>query len=160
MRTIETHCRSASPANNQDGLSLVELMIALTIGLILLLGITTLIVMQSNSRNELEKSSRQIENGRYASQILHDDIQHAGFYGIYRPITPVIPATLPDPCDATAAGLSAAMALPIQGYDSPAAPPITCLLGNNYKPGTDILVIRRASTVQENGNIIVTNPPK
>ncbi len=139
-------------------------MISVTIGLFLLAGITSLIVQQSTSRDELEKSARQIENGRYAMQILTDDIQHAGYYGEYYSL-PTPAGALPDPCDTTTAGLAAAISLPIQGYDfgpaSTATPPITaCLAAANYKPGTDILVIRRTSTVQENGAVGVTAPPK
>lgn len=139
--------------DRQRGLSLVELMISMTIGLLLLMGITSLIVQQSSTRNELEKSSRQIENGRYASQMLHDDIEHAGYYGQYSSL-PAPPAALPDPCLTTpitgSPSLEEAMSLPIQGYDfaltSTAGSPITCIAPANYKPGTDILVIRRADT--------------
>ncbi len=132
---------------SEAGLSLIELMIALTIGLVLLVGVTTLIVQQSITRDELEKSSRQIENGRYATQLLHDDIEHAGFYGQY-PTAPPVPGALPNPCmDTGAAALTQDMGLPIQGYNSPAASPIpTCLPAADFVPGTDILVIRRADT--------------
>lgn len=155
--------RSSFPQRRQRGLSLVELMISITIGLFLLTGITTLIVQQSSTRDELEKSSRQIENGRYAMQILHDDIALAGYYGEFYAL-PTPPVALPDPCDTTLSGLGAAMSLPIQGYDfdpsSTAGSPITvCLAAANYKPGTDILVVRRASTVPESGAINVVNPP-
>lgn len=141
------HYRLSTP-NRQIGLSLVELMISLTIGLVLLTGLTTLIVQQSNTSNELEKSSRQIENGRYAMQILHGDIQHAGFYGQYFSI-PAPGAGMPDPCATDLASLDAALALPIQGYDSPAtvaAPLSACLNNANHVAGTDILVIRRVDT--------------
>ena len=150
----------------QRGLSLVELMISITIGLILLLGITSLIVQQSSTRDELDKSSRQIENGRYAIRLLHDDIEHAGYYGSFFSIpstTLPVPGTLPDPCLLTQAALDAAMPLSVQGYDvSPSATTTaatlfgasgaTCTSGvfianANYKPGTDILVIRRAASV-------------
>lgn len=141
-------------ARSQRGLSLVELMISLTIGLVLLLGVTTLIVQQSQTRDELEKSSRQIENGRYAMQILHDDIEHAGFFGKFFNL-PAPPGALPDPCSTTSAPLDAAMPLPIQGYNNalPTAS-FTCKLDGvtsannaaNYLAGTDILVIRRVDT--------------
>lgn len=146
----------------QQGLSLIELMISLVIGLILLLGITTLIVEQSSARNELEKSSRQIENGRYAMQILHDDIQHAGFYGQYYALATAT-GTPPDPCSISSAGLNAGILLPVQGYDSsPALPittsPISCLNTANIQPGTDILVIRRAATALVNPGINISAP--
>ena len=136
------------PRRRQNGLTLVELMVSITIGLILLAGITTLIVQQSGIRDDLEKSSRQIENGRYAMQILSDDIRHAGFYGQYGTLA-APPAALPDPCATALADLDPAMTLPIQGYDSPAtvpAPLSACLPDANHVAGTDILVIRRADT--------------
>jgi type IV pilus assembly protein PilW len=135
----------------QGGLSLVELMISITIGLILLTGITTLIVQQSSTRGELDKSSRQIENGRYAMQILTDDIRHAGFYGQFADL-PAPPAALPSPCATALADLILAMPLPIQGYDAPAtvpAPLSACLPNTDHVAGTDILVIRRADTGEE-----------
>lgn len=136
-----------SYSRSQSGLSLVELMISLTIGLILLLGITTLIVQQSSTHSELEKSSRQIENGRYAIQLLHDDIQLAGFYGQYFNVPAA--SVLPDPCATDLASLDAAIVLPIQGYIAPSAvsaPLSACLNNANHVPGTDILVVRRAAT--------------
>lgn len=133
----------------QSGLSLVELMISLTIGIVLLLGISTLVVQQNTSRSEMDKSSRQIENGRYAIQLLHDDIQLAGFYGEYSPASGVI-MTTPDPCvtigtlgwDSNLATRS--VPVPIFGYAGAGADPAGCL--NNYQPNTAVLVIRRVAT--------------
>lgn len=137
------------PPARQTGLSLVELMISVAIGLVLLLGISTLVVQQSSSRSEMEKSSRQIENGRYATQLLHDDIQLAGFYDGYSPVSGVA-ITTTDPCLTTGdLGWNAAtpqVPVAIFGYAGAAADPTptTCL--NNYKANTAVLVIRRAST--------------
>lgn len=149
-----TYLRAPFAAHYQRGLSLIELMISLTIGLVLLLGVTTLIVQQSQTRDELDKSSRQIENGRYAMQILHDDIQHAGFYGKYYNI-PAATTGMPDPCSTTLSVLDAALSYPVQGYNNalPTAS-FTCALdgvssannASNYLSGTDILVIRRVDT--------------
>ena len=132
------HCR-------QLGLTLLELMISLTIGLFLVAGISTLIARQSSTRAELDKSARQIENGRYAMTLLQDDIQHAGFYGQYASGFTALTA-LPNPCDVTAATIDTALAMPLQGYDAPAsvpAPLSTCLPDANHIRGTDILVVRR-----------------
>lgn len=134
-----------SQRRRQTGLTLVELMISMAIGLFLVAGIATLIAQQSATRAELDKSGRQIENGRYALTLLQDDIQHAGFYGQYGGPLPA-PAALPDPCATTAAAIDAALAMPLQGYDAPAsvpAPLSACLPDENHIPGTDILVVRR-----------------
>lgn len=151
MRTALT--TRSTPTSKQIGLSLIELMIAMTIGVILLIGITALIVQQSSTRDELEKSSRQIENGRYATQILHDAIQLAGFYGSYVPPINAI-YTTNDPCgdfiankdwDATNALIAPVkIPMPILGYAGAAAAPLNCL--NNYKPGTAVIAIRHMET--------------
>ena len=144
----------------QAGLSLVELMISLTIGLVLLVGVTSLIVAQSSSRNELDKSSRQVENGRYALETLRNDIEHAGFYSNYSPPSGSI-KSIPDPCDITdnTANLGTTgnlgwinnslatptIPVPIFGYIGGATDPTTGCLPN-YKPNTAVLVIRRTET--------------
>jgi type IV pilus assembly protein PilW len=147
---MQTSPRLFSPyraRRRQAGLSLIELMISITIGLLLLTGMLTLIVGQSRARAEIDKSGRQIENGRYALTILQDDIQHAGYYGQYSGVTTPLSA-LPDPCATDAATLDAALAMPLQGYDAPAsvpAPLSACLPDANHVAGTDILVVRRVA---------------
>lgn len=130
---------------HQRGMTLVEWMVSITIGLILLAALTALIAQQSSTQAELEKSSRQIENGRYAMQLLNDDIQMAGYYGEFSNVAglPLPPATS-DACSTTAADLAALMAWPVQGYDrtSTTTKP-DCIRAANYVLGTDILVVRR-----------------
>lgn len=142
----------------QRGLSLIELMISITIGLLILASLSSLFVNQSKTRVELEKSNRMIDNGRYALEVLSDNLRLAGYYGEFSPSSgvPAVPATLPDPCSTTAADISAALQLAVQGYDAAAqasqiaSPPcaFTYTNGNNLslKSGSDIMVIRRAST--------------
>jgi len=145
--------KSVSRAHER-GLSLVELMIALTLGLILVAGVTTLISQQSSTNRELNNTSRQIENGRYAIQVLRDDIELAGYYGEYYNLALDFPASgasaaLPDPCATSVADLDAALPMAIQGYDSPTTVPTAlsaCLSDANHLSGTDILVLRRTDT--------------
>lgn len=128
------------------GFSLVELMVAMTIGLLLMLGLVSMVINTNRSYGELNKESLRLENGRYALHVLSNDIQHAGFYGDYYDIGSP-PAALPDPCTTTIADLQSALPLSIQGYDAPANSPLDCLSNANHLPGTDILVIRRVSTI-------------
>ena len=139
----------------QAGLSLVELMVAITIGLFLLVGLVTVFSTSNQTYAELGKASQQIENGRFATQILIDDISHAGFYGRYSG-SPVLPGALPDPCvNNNMAQLRAALALPIQGYNAPATSPITtCLPAANHLAGTDIIVVRRADSTMSAGDAV------
>lgn len=153
------------PLSRQSGLSLVELMVSMTLGLFMMAALTTLLSFQTAARDEFDKASRQIENGRYAMQILHDDIELAGYYGQLFNIpstTYSLPTSLPDPC-AGATGtnptinltlLRSAVPLSIQGYDAPASgvvsPLPTCMVPAPYSAvnymGGDILVIRRTDT--------------
>jgi type IV pilus assembly protein PilW len=134
----------------QSGLSLVELMVAITVGLLIVTVIVSVFFKSSQSYAELQKAAQQIENGRYAMDLISKDLHHAGYYGDYANLPPV-PAALPDPCVVTAAALTTApynyLGLHMQGYNDPAASPIpTCLTNANFVSGTDILVIRRADT--------------
>lgn len=135
---------SASP--RQRGISIIELMIGITVGLLVVAAVTGLFVNSSRSRAETEKTSQQIENGRYATQLLMDDLQLAGYYGELNPAAAGVvstPTTKPDPCATDAASLEAALALPIQGVDNGATVP-GCV--SDARTGSDIVVIRRAST--------------
>ncbi|MBF0192447.1 MAG: PilW family protein [Magnetococcales bacterium] len=141
----------------QRGFSLIEVMIAMSIGLVVLMAVISMLSTSSQSRQELDQSAQLIENGQYAIQVLYEDLRHAGFFGHYHASGLATPASLPDPCttdDANA--LLTALAVPLHGYESTAIntradlSATTCatsvLSDANLKPGSDLLVIRRADT--------------
>lgn len=138
----------------QKGMTLIEWMVAVTIGMILLAGISLLIAQQSSTQAELEKSSRQIENGRYAMQLLSQDLQLAGYFGEYSSAALLTaPTTLPAACSLVAADMTAAVPFAVQGYSGITSTWPTefasCPAGfalANHKSGTDILVVRRVET--------------
>ena len=126
------------------GFSIIEFMIALTLSLIVLAALTAAFVSNSRSRTEIERANEQVESGRYALQILTDDLEVAGFYshlnlsniadtalpdGLPPPATAGNPWTgKPNPCSTAISGwntgttgLDWAIKLFIQGYDSPSA---------------------------------------
>lgn len=134
--------------SRQRGLTLTELLIACGIGILIVLAMSILMMNTLQTRNELIKTSRQIENGRYAMDELRKEIQLAGFYGSYFP-SGVLTWTTPDPCAAALADMGFAaqptlqVPVGIQGYTQSQATP-ACI--NNRLAGTDILVIRRVVT--------------
>lgn len=137
----------------QSGLSLIELMVSLTIGLFLIVGLAALFASLSSSRTELDKSSRQIENGRYAMQILSEEVRHAGYYGTLVSAPSFSGGSLPDPCSTVETEVQASMGLPLQGYVGAATAAtldsgkLACLnSAAGYKPDTAVLVVRRATT--------------
>ena len=137
----------------QKGFSLIELMISITIGLLLLAALTTLFVGQSKSRLELDKSNRMIDNGRYALDLLSENLSMAGFFAELDPYTLTVYPTTDasfNPCSTTATDIEKALPWHVQGYNaatstSTIAPPPTCL-PSTIKAGSDILVVRRANT--------------
>lgn len=154
------------PAQNNSrreierGFSLIELMIAITLGLLIMTGLISIFVKNSQARSEIERSNRQLESGRYAMTLLTEDLRMAGFLGAFNPYSSIIfpnapplgpnvalglPAmtTMPDPCDASAANLNNSYFFHVQGYDNAATIP-SCV--SDARAGSDILVIRRVST--------------
>lgn len=139
----------------QRAFSLVELMVALAIASILLGALAVMFVNMSNARNDIDRTSRQVESGRYAMQILSDEIRHAGYYGVLAnaPSLGASVTALPDACDTSTAGVQAAIGLPLQAYAGATsaanldAPKLACInAAAGYKPGTAVLVVRRIST--------------
>jgi type IV pilus assembly protein PilW len=67
----------------QRGFSMVELMVALAIGLIVLLALSKLFVGTKKSYNTQDALARVQENGRIAMHLLIRDIRMAGYYGCF-----------------------------------------------------------------------------
>ena len=138
------------------GFTLVELLVALAIGLLLLAGLSMIFLNASEANREIQKTSQQIENGRYAIDVLSRDLRHAGFYGHLHEMAAL--GAAPDPCETSSVtALRNALPAAIQGFAAPdlaTAPDIsatTCddkglLTPDNLRPGSDVLVIRRADT--------------
>jgi len=129
------------------GFTLVELMVGLTIGMFLMIGLISLIVSTTTSRSELDKSTRQIENGRYALQLLRQDIQLAGFTGemsttSYAAQTPVICATSTADLKYSPSTSPGGSTVPMPIYGVATAP--SCLL--NAVANRPVLVVSRVDT--------------
>jgi len=135
------------------GFTLIELMVAMAIGLFLLIGLISLLVTTSHSRTELDKTGRQIENGRFALSLLVDDVAHAGYLGNYDPKT--VTSIVGSPCAPSTTDFDPAstpnptVPLFLYGYDGSAADAamataLSCL--TQRQSGTGVLVVRRLST--------------
>jgi type IV pilus assembly protein PilW len=113
-------------------------------------------VNSSNANREMKNNAEQIENGRFAIELLSQDVRHAGYYGELSTL-PAAPGAAPDPCAAPTAGavsdtVNNALALGVQSID-PASIPGGCsalLTSANLRSGSDILVVRRADTTVVN----------
>lgn len=71
----------SSVPSTQRGLSLVEVMVAMTIGLLLLIGLGTLLLGTSRSFKVQDNFARMQDNAAYALNTLGSNIRMAGFVG-------------------------------------------------------------------------------
>lgn len=134
----------------QAGLSLLEILVAMSLGAFMLVGIISLMASVSATRTELNRNSEQIENGRYAIQILTDEIALAGYLGPYYNAS--ISYTDPDPCETAVGSLGVSFTpgtdpvLPaaVSSYASTAVKP-SCFTTTeaSIRAGGEILVLRR-----------------
>lgn len=125
------------------GMSLVELMVAITIGALIVAAMSLLFANNSRSRNETERSSQNIENGRYALEVLRGDLQNAGYFGEFESSRVALPAAKPDACATALADLRLSLGLHVQGYNDITAATLGCL--TDVKAGTDAFLVRRVS---------------
>jgi type IV pilus assembly protein PilW len=150
-----------SPSRNrQRGLTLIELMVAITIMLIVMAALLALFLNVSNTQREMERVNRQIESGRLSVFVLENELAHAGFWENYMPqfddltvngVPEHVPTgTPPDPClpyslvNWTDDYKRELLDLPVQSYETV---PASCTdLLKNKKANTDVLVVRHAET--------------
>lgn len=135
---MRTH--RGSRRHQQQGLTLVELLVGLTLGLLISAALLLLFANASANGQNLARSGSQIENGRYVTELLREDFRLAGFYGE----TSVTSATYstPDPCETEPTGWDVSpftVPAPVQGFGPD--DDLDCL--DNRKAGTDAIVIRR-----------------
>lgn len=173
MSRIHNKGRDASGFSSrrfsQNGFSLIELMVASAIGLMIMAAILTLYLNVSRTNDEMSKTNALIENGRFAIQVLQNEIAHAGFWDVYIPdfddltlppktatsagTAPVaIPSGVPQPCLALSSWNNQIrtnrLGIAVQVHDSvPTGCGGTGGVVTNRKSGTDVLVVRHAHTV-------------
>jgi len=134
-------------ARSVNGFGIVELMIAMALGAVILLAVSELFLSNSRSRAEIEKNSRQVENGRFVLQMLAEEVGNAGFAG-ESASDGLIPASLPETCVQEDAGnfekIQGALITPVLGgADDPG-----CLASASvtYKKGSEYIALRRGSS--------------
>ena len=81
VRSLSFDYSSIAKRRRASGLSLVELMVALTIGLLLLLGLVEIFGASRAAFSSAEGSARIQENSRFALEFLRRDVRMAGHVG-------------------------------------------------------------------------------
>ena len=154
-------CARSFSGHAQQGFTLVELMVSITLGLLIMVALIAVYLNVSRTNSEMAKTNSLIENGRFAIDILQEDVAHAGFWGGYVPqfdnlsaaaVPSDVPQIAPGPClpyvnwdDVANPGYrDALIGIPVQTFD---VVPAGCSgLITDKKAGTDVLVVRHADT--------------
>lgn len=124
--------------NHQFAFSLIELMVAMVLGLTIVAAVATLSLNATRSYRVMNQAGELIENGRYAIKLIKDELEHAGYYGLFAPTVENVPdPVLTDPCSLDPSNLEKSFLLPVIGYTSNP--------GNCVPSGvTRVLAVRRA----------------
>jgi len=144
------------------GFGLVELMISIAIGLVMVAALVTLFVNTSRNNREMATANSVIENGRFAIEMLENDVVHAGYWSTYVPdfddptiepgaVPTSTPVAIPNPCDAFNAVTwvegdpvtNGLLGIPVQVIPSGSA--VCSDIIKDRVAGTDALVIRHAA---------------
>lgn len=148
----------------QAGLSLIELMIAMTLGLLILAGLIVLFVQNKQSHSQDEMIAQMQEDGRFAMSELVGDISMAGFWATLLDPTTITPdpasltvTTDCGPAGATGTGSNAAIyqittypAIGISNNETSTnvATDFSCINSSEFESGSDVLYILRVDGTQ------------
>jgi type IV pilus assembly protein PilW len=114
-----SHATMLAAHRSQRGLTLIELMIAMTLSLMVLGIAAALFGGTSRGRTDIERSDRLAASAQQALDTLAEEIRHAGFYGELNFTS--VAWQLPDPCTVKASDLGLSYApfqlpVPLLGY--------------------------------------------
>lgn len=127
------------------GMTLIELMVAMAIGVFLTWGAIQVYLQSKSNYRMAEVVARLQENVRFALETMEPDIRLAGFWGQHNePSLVEIPAGMSVSCDgidvsAEMLDLAAAIDGSDDGYNLPCAP------FSEARAGSDVLIVRHAS---------------
>lgn len=136
----------------QRGMSLPELMIAMTIGLMLVMGLATLFTQARQSFRQDEQVAMMQANLRFAIEEVVKDLAMAGFWGgLLDPTDVEMDASLAlstGDCGAGGAAWAFELTPAITGLNNATAAATNaafdCIAAAGFRAGTDVLAVKRA----------------
>ena len=136
------HTIPMTSPNSASGFSLVELMVAVTIGLLIVAAMLANLQVSSTSNRTNSRVAEFQTNGRYATDFLRRELQHSGYAGVSW-VNLTDTAALAATDYGCGAGFATNIAQPIFGANDTNPYSGSCIPSDNYARG-DILVLRRA----------------
>jgi len=151
---LRSNHRSPGLPGRAAGVTLVELLVAMTIGLVLIIGATQVYVDSHTAYAVNDTTARLQENARYALSVVEPDVRMSGNWGLTNFSDGIGGKALPTDAQ-LALGAPAAstcgvnfpllLGLPVQGTnDSYTA---TCAANSAAMPNADTITVRRASAI-------------
>ena len=142
----------APQARHQAGLSLVELMVALLLGVVMSLGMAMVYLDAKRHYTIEEEMARLQENGRFTLNLLKRELNMAGLFGGSLGVDEIAAASISADCAGSSWALDASSAIEFSNdHDSSGNPvtvngtTLTCIDGSEIQPNTDILSIKRTA---------------
>ena len=142
--------------SRQHGLTLIELLISSTLGILLVLSLATLFVQSNRSYKQNDAITAMQDQARFSLQTLSRDLMSAGYWGgLSSPDNISINASVDGLLPANDCGADAATAWAkltdarLEFMDNPDAATAhgsyRCIVQNTFVGGTDVVAIRRVS---------------
>lgn len=139
---MSTRLFSSFATRHQRGITLVEMMVAMVVGLILLVGIVQLFISNKQAYRIQEGANVLNENARYLMNQMQYDLRMADHWGGVEASDVEIDggiAAIGSDCAGDAAALQNAGLYGIDGDDTS---PLDCIPSSNYVPNSDIVIVR------------------
>ena len=135
----------------EAGFTLIEMMIAITIGLGILAGLVGVLAANSNNSRSNDRTSELMSNGRYALNSMKQELRQAGFRGYTwaDPMAPAALGTLTNECLATGESAGSFVSNIRQGiWGANNSNPFSgsCIPNASYAAGNDVMVLRRLAS--------------
>lgn len=141
----------------QRGFSLVELMVAITIGSIIILAISVLFSQITKGYRTTDNSSRAMENGNFALRALGEDLRMVGFIGMSSDPSIVFPAKAYD-IDKNCSADSNWPFLPKPGIEKvDDVTTLTCIDADAIVSGSPAIIVRHATGMETRPADLVEN---
>ena len=146
------HSKDNTTRPRMQGFSIVEMMVAMVIALILLAGIGQIFLSSKKSFTIQNTLGRQQENGRYASDVLSQDLRRTGYWGGNADVSavtgtepPIAPAATCNTGDNTWGRMIDRRIFGLNHDETAALGAYACINDGNGHSSRDVLVIRFAS---------------
>lgn len=157
MRIVLSSSRfSTIPRQSAKGVSLVELMVAIAIGLVISLAVTILFSQVIFGFKRSDEGSRVLENGNFAIRILGEDLRMAGYMGLFDDPARVelakagmISTSADQNCGATNWALPYdATSRTVRYIEQLAPSAVACIPSGGFDSNSNALIVRRASGIE------------